>query len=138
MDKIVLTQEKETLLIPLFGKSKESHKPTPVLFDKKAVEILNRIDYDFASLKIPEKTNIMMCIRAKMMDGFAKDFLAEKTDCAALHLGCGLDSRYARIENHTVDWYDVDFEEVIALRRHFYKETATYHLVASSVTQPEW
>jgi len=138
MDKIVLTEEKETLLIPLYGKAKESQKKLPIIIDKKAVEILNQIDYDFKSLKIPKKTNIMMCVRAKLFDDFVKEFLEKNNGNVALHLGCGLDGRYNRIDNDNVDWYDVDFKEVIDIRRHFYKETDNYHLVASSVTEPEW
>jgi O-methyltransferase involved in polyketide biosynthesis len=46
MDKIVLTEEKETLLIPLYGKAKESERRHPILIDKKAVEIVNQIDYN--------------------------------------------------------------------------------------------
>lgn len=138
MDKIVLTEEKETLLIPLYGKAKESEKKHPILIDKKAVEIVNQIDYDFKSLKIPEKTNTMMCLRAKLIDNFVKDFLKENDDSVALHLGCGLDSRYERINNGIVDWYDVDFKDVIDIRRHFYKEAPNYHLIPSSVTQKEW
>lgn len=138
MNKIVLTEEKETLLIPLLGKAKENEKERPILIDKKAVEIINKIDYDFQSLKIPEKTNILMCIRAKLIDNFVKDFLTECKESVALHLGCGLDSRYDRIENSNVDWYDVDFKEVIDIRRNFYNETNNYHMVASSVTESKW
>lgn len=138
MDKIVLTEEKETLLIPLYGKAMENKKEKPILADHKAVEIVDKIDYNFKSLKIPEKTNVMMCIRAKLMDDFVKGFLASGIENAAFHLGCGLDSRYNRIENSDVDWYDVDFKEVIEIRRQFYQETDHYHLIASSVTEPQW
>jgi len=34
--------------------------------------------------------------------------------------------------------YDVDFKEVIDIRRYFYEETDNYHLIASSVIEPEW
>lgn len=79
-----------------------------------------------------------MCLRAKLIDNFVKDFLAGGDEDVALHLGCGLDSRYVRIGNSEVDWYDMDFKEVIDIRRNFYEETDRYHLVASSVTEPEW
>lgn len=138
MDKIVLTEEKETLLIPLYGKAKESEKKEPILIDKKAVEIVNQIDYDFKSLKIPEKTNIMMCLRAKLIDNFVKSFLEKDNESAALHLGCGLDSRYNRIGDKSVDWYDIDFKEVIDIRKLFFTETDNYHLIPSSVTENEW
>lgn len=137
-NKIILTEEKETLLIPLYGKARENEKEKPILTDRKAAEIIGGIDYDFSSLKIAEKTNIMMCLRAKLIDGYVKRFLDGGKGTAALHLGCGLDSRYNRIGNDEVDWYDVDFEEVIGIRRNFCQETDRYHLVASSVTEPEW
>lgn len=138
MNKIVLTGEKETLLIPLYGKAKEYEKKNPILIDKKAVEIVNQIDYNFNSLKIPEKTNLMMCLRARIIDNFVENFLENSTDSVVIHLGCGLDSRYNRINNYNADWYDVDFKEVIDLRRNFYKETERYHLISSSVTEDEW
>lgn len=138
MDKIVLTGGKETLLIPLFGKARESGKKTPILVDKKAVEIINKIDYDFTSLKIPEKTNVLMCLRAKLIDNYVKVFLEKAVESAALHLGCGLDSRCDRVGNSSVDWHDVDFEEVIDIRRLFFKETDKYHLIGSSVTESGW
>jgi len=138
MAKILLTEEKETLLVPLYGKATENSKKNPVITDKKAVEIISKIDYDFSSLKIPEKTNIMMCLRAKLIDNFVRDFLKGSDNSAALHLGCGLDSRYYRIGNDDVEWYDIDFKEVIDIRKLFYKETSKYHLIASSVTDNKW
>lgn len=138
MDKIVLTEEKETLLIPLYGKAKDYLNEKPILGDQKAAEIVGNIEYPFQSLEIPEKTNVMMCIRAKLIDDFVRGFLLAGSGSTALHLGCGLDSRYSRIANSDVDWYDVDFEEVTELRRHFYQETEHYHLIGSSVTEPEW
>mgnify|MGYP006288429221 CR=1 FL=1 len=138
MEKIVLTEEKETLLIPLIGKAHENKKENPILNDKKAIEIVKQIDYDFDSLKISEKTNIMMCIRAKLIDDYVNNFLSSNNNNIALHLGCGLDSRYYRIKNNDVEWYDVDFKEVINIRQHFFKETEKYHMIASSVTEAEW
>jgi len=134
MNKIVLKEEKETLLIPLLGKSKKN----PILTDIKAAEIVDQINYDFDSLKISEKTNIMMCIRAKLIDDYVKKFLSDNKNSVALHLGCGLDSRYYRIKNNNVDWYDIDFREVIDIRQNFFSENTKYHMIASSVTESEW
>ncbi|KUG04000.1 hypothetical protein ASZ90_018589 [hydrocarbon metagenome] len=138
MSKISLTKEKETLFIPLFGKATESQKNNPILVDEKAIEIINHIDYDFSSLRIPDKTNTMMSLRARLIDNCVKDFLVQNNDCVALHLGCGLDSRYDRIADEQVDWYDIDFLEVIEVRQVFYQESERYHLIGSSVMESEW
>jgi len=140
MDKkvIKLDKEKETLLIPLYGKAIESKKSKPVLKDNNAVEIVSKIDFDFSSLKIPSKTNTMMCLRAKLFDNFVTEFFKLYHECTVLHLGCGLDSRYNRINNPNVDWYDLDYKEVIDIRRKFFSETEKYHLIPSSVTDLKW
>jgi len=138
MEAVTLTEEKETLLIPLVCKAGEAKRKRPLLIDTKAAEIVDGIDYDFALLKIPEKTCRMICLRAKLMDTFVADFLQENGDTVALHLGCGLDARYERLGDAGVDWYDVDFPEVIDLRRNFFAETDRYHMIPSSVTETAW
>ncbi len=135
---ITLEQEKETLLVPLYGKALESQKKRPVLIDKKAQEIVSQIDYDFKSLKIPAKTNTMLCLRAKLIDNFTSNFLNEQPGALILHLGCGLDSRWNRIDTSNADWYDLDFPEVIDIRKQFFPESEHYHLVASTVTEVAW
>lgn len=136
--KITLNKEKETLLIPLYGKAIESRKKVPILIDKKANEIVSKINYDFKSLKIPAKTNTMMCLRAKLIDNFVIKHIKKNEKHTVLHIGCGLDSRYVRINNSEVDWYDLDYKEVIEIRRNFFPETAKYHLIGSSVTDLDW
>lgn len=138
MEQVNWSKEKETLLIPLYGKARESQKRNPIIIDKKALSIVNQIDYNFSTLQIPEKTSTMMSLRARLIDDYVKDFLARHDDCAVLHLGCGLDSRYERIINEQVDWYDIDFPEVIEVRQLFYQESERYHLIGSSVTESQW
>lgn len=138
MEKIILKEEKETLLIPLYGKAMESKKRNPLIRDIKGMEIIERIAYPFEKLHIPEKTNIMMSMRAAMLDRYAEAFIQQHPNSMCLHLGCGLDSRYMRIQEIGKAWIDVDFPEVIELRRKFYQETERYHMVGSSVTESAW
>jgi len=138
MEKIKLSKEKETLIIPLVAKALESKKDNPIIYDESALKIYKQIDYDFSSLNIPTKTNIMLAIRAKLMDDYVKNFLNYNKDCVAFHLGCGLDSRYKRVNNKTVDWYDLDFKEVIDLKKIFFEESSNYHMIGSSVTEYSW
>jgi len=135
---IKLTKEKESLLVPLYGKAMDYNKHNSILRDAKAAAIVKDIDYDFASLKIQDKTNVMMTIRAKLIDDYSDQFLAYNQDVMVLHLGCGLDSRVLRLDHEAAKWYDVDFEEVIELRKLFYEENFTRRMVASSVTESQW
>ena len=137
-EKIAFTEEQETLLVPLYAKATESRRPSPIFADAKAQEILERVDYDFSRLRVPRKTSITLCIRATRLDAYTRDFLAANPAGLVLHLGCGLDSRCRRVTQPRGAWYDLDLPAVIDLRRKFYAEDATYHMIASSVTDLRW
>ncbi len=136
--KIKLTQEKETLLVPLYSKALESHRPNPIIADPKAEEILNGIEYDFQQLHVPKQTLITLAMRAKKLDSLVRDYLGRTEHPVVLHLGCGLDSRVLKVKPAVGEWYDLDYPDVIELRRMFYDETSRYHMLASSVTDPAW
>jgi O-methyltransferase involved in polyketide biosynthesis len=136
--KILLKAEQATLLIPLYSKAKESCRPNCIFKDPKAEEILSQVDYDFSRLRTPRKTVIMLCFRANKLDDYAREFIARYSEGVVLHLGCGLDSRCQRVGRLPAKWYDLDFPEVIELRRKFFPESENYHLIPSSVTDLEW
>ena len=133
--KITLTPEQETLLVTLYARSQPEN---PLFFDPKARDILDRVDYDFSRLRVPYKTVVLICQRARKLDAVSRAFLAEHANSVVLHLGCGLDSRFWRIDNGQVEWYDLDMPPVIDLRRKFYPEQERYHPIASSVTDLDW
>ena len=133
--RVPLTPEQETLLITLYAKGQPDN---PMFFDPKAQDILNQIDYDFTRLKVPYKTVVLVCQRAKKLDAVTREFLTEHLDAVVLQLGCGLDSRFWRVDNDRVNWYDLDMPPVVDLHRRFFTGNERYHLIASSVTDLEW
>ena len=138
-EKVHLTGEKETLLLTLYGKALESRLPDSLLRDDFAAEAVRNIDYDFSRLKVDDNLGVGLAIRAKTLDVRVQDFLARNPDAIVLHLGCGLDTRIFRVDPpQGVDWFDVDYPEVIELRRKLYPSRDCYHMVASSVTKPDW
>jgi O-methyltransferase involved in polyketide biosynthesis len=133
--KVKLTPEQETLLITLYAKAQPGN---PHIFDPMARDILNRIDYDFSRLRVPHKTVVLVCQRAKKLDNVTRGFLDEHPGAVVLQLGCGLDSRFLRVDDGQVNWYDLDMSPVIELRHPFFCESERYHMIAASVTNLEW
>jgi len=139
MQKVHLTKEKETLLATLYGRALDSRIEDPILGDKMADDVVRKIDYDFERLRKGNTDSISVPIRAKYLDKWTREFLAENPTATVLHLGCGLDSRVFRIDPPaTVRWYDIDYPEVIDLRRQLYPERHDYQMIGSSVTDPHW
>ncbi|MDA3833957.1 MAG: class I SAM-dependent methyltransferase [Spirochaetales bacterium] len=133
-----LNNQEKMLIVPLYAKAKESRKEHPILLDRKADEIFQAVTAEEGVLPIPEKTNVTLLIRAKQLDVFTEKFLGEHPDAVVIHLGCGLDSRCERVGQTCPHWYDLDLPEVIDIRRKFYRESDTYHMIASSAADLKW
>jgi O-methyltransferase involved in polyketide biosynthesis len=56
-----------------------------------------------------------------------------------VHIGCGLDTRFERLDNSQVEWYDLELPDVIALRRQLIGgEGRRYRLLGCSVLDNAW
>lgn len=134
--KIQLKNEMETLIIPLYSRAKMSEMG--IFKDPYAEAAIGKLDYDYSRLKIQNKTQVMLAMRAAIIDNFTEDFIRENPNCLVLYLGCGLDARFMRLGLHVGMWYDLDFPEVINIKKQLYHETESYQYIASSVTDLRW
>lgn len=138
--KITLTGAPETMLATLYGHAQDATSPNSVLHDHYAADAVARIDYDFSKTKIKGTQAIGVALRARQLDVWTSEFLTVHRESTVLHLACGLDTRVFRINPpDTVRWVDVDYPEVIALRRALLPERAgDYRMIDSSVTDDAW
>ncbi|WP_328732568.1 class I SAM-dependent methyltransferase [Streptomyces caniferus] len=137
--KVRLTGEKETLLATLYGRAVDCRSKNPILGDTLAADTVRRLDYDFRKMRLSAGDAAGVALRARQLDIWTARFLARHEEATVVHLGCGLDSRVQRLDpGPGVRWYDIDYPEVIALRRELYPERAGYTTVPSSVTDPAW
>lgn len=66
---------------------------------------------------MPSSSVTDIALWAKKLDGVVRSFVARHPHAVVLDLGAGLDNRMARVvPGAGIDWYDVDFPEVIAFR----------------------
>jgi len=132
----------ETLLIPLYNRAMESQRPDAMLKDEKAVELVTQTRLDFSRVRqipMPELLKVMRIIFTREFDRFARDFLSRHPDSVVVHIGCGLDTRFERVDNGRVEWYDLDVPDVIDLRRKLIGDEADrYHLLGCSVLENAW
>jgi O-methyltransferase involved in polyketide biosynthesis len=130
----------QTMLATFYAKALDADLPNSILHDRWAREIVDRIDYDWSRTTITPGNSPAVTTRSAHFDHWTRQFLAAHREAVVLHLGCGLDSRYWRVDPGTgVDWYDVDYPEVAALREKLYPIVNDgYRVIAASVTDPAW
>lgn len=127
------------MLATLYAKALDADFPKPILGDRYAKEIVERIDYDWKKTTITARRAPSVTTRSAHFDEWTRKFLAAHPRSVVLHLGCGLDSRFFRLQpGRDVQWYDVDYPEVAALRTQLYPSRDHYRVIAASVTDPAW
>jgi len=138
-----------TSFVTLYCHAIESQSRDPILNDPKAVEIThelnkkffnsnNKLERDFAEGKLDKQLVVHVAIRAKQYDKYVGKFLESSPEGVVINIGCGLDSRFLRVDNGKVIFYDLDLPEVIEIKRQFFNENKSYHFIASSVLNYDW
>jgi len=139
---LTLSGVSQTLLVTLYLRAMETQRPDALIKDEKAVELVTRMGHDFDRIRqIPMKevNKVVPLLRNREFDRYARDFLARRPDAVVVHIGCGLDSRFERVDNGQVEWYDLDFPHVIELRRKLIgEERERYHFLACSALEDAW
>jgi O-methyltransferase involved in polyketide biosynthesis len=148
-----LSDISETLLIPLYARAGETQSKNPLINDRKALEITEILNKIFETSPSPlhrrlakgkvrmtanKKLIVFFALRTRRFDRYCREFLSRNPNGVIVELGCGLSSRFSRIDNGAVEWYDLDFPEVIEIRKQFFQETARSHMIASSVLGFRW
>jgi methyltransferase (TIGR00027 family) len=147
-DKIQFTKEKETMLMTLSGRAIQSQWKNPILRDPWAEEAMRHIDYDLskqltgvASWSLWKDIGpTIIATRAATFDLLTNRFLADHLDAVVLQVGCGMDSRAFRVNPPaSVQWFDIDYPDVIDLRRQLFPERGTaYHLIGAPLSDLRW
>lgn len=136
---VELNSLQQTLLITLGGRADESRLADSLLQDHFAAEAKEQIDFDFSKIRLSHDGLVALAVRAHTLDDWIRDFLVAHESPTVIHLGCGLDSRIFRIDPPPeVCWWEVDFPEVIRLRRSLFPEREGCHFLEASILQPGW
>ena len=133
------TPMQQSLFLTLCGRALDNRSPHPILGDALADEVVRKLDYDAGRFHLSASPIINIALRAKKLDQVARNFIARHPDAVGLDLGAGLDTRMFRIDPpSTVDWYDVDFPEVVAARQQLLPIRANAHGIGADLTDRDW
>ena len=130
----------KTLFLPLWGRAFESKKEKPLLRDQTALEIIEKVDYDFASItrNISELSQVAWIMRSIYIDEVIGNFLNKHPKGTIVNIGCGMDTTFDRIDIGSLTWYDLDLPDVIELRRKFIKEGKRRKFISASFLEENW
>ena len=102
----------DTLFVPMLGRIYASEHCPQILYDKKALELKNKLPLDLIKQnKQNQYTLLASASRSANMDRFIRSFLERRPDGVIVQLGCGLETTYYRCDNGRTRWYAVDLPQ---------------------------
>jgi len=138
MEKIDLTGVPETMIQTLYARAKESRKPNHIIYDQKAIEIVQKLDYSFSAADKDVMMSSGVVARTLLLDRMVKEYVNNHSDLVVVNIACGMDTRFYRVDNGEIRWYNVDLPETIEVRQRFFIETGRVSMIAASAMDERW
>jgi len=150
--KVTLGGTSATMLFPLWGRAQVSKECSSLFYDAKAVELVEKIDYDVSASDMPlvgvmlniiRKGNLLpmfslVALMAKQFDDKIKAYITEHPHASVVNLGAGLDATFYRVDNGLIHWYDLDLPAAIDFRKQLLPEPDRVTSIAKSLLDPSW
>lgn len=138
-----------TGLLTLWARAAESRSADPILQDPVAEALVDRLRPILAASDLPIYRRLvedrlppllipMLALRARYNDTVARDFHARFPHAVIVNLGCGLDTRFERLDDGTIHVVDLDLPPLIALKQQLVDAHPRHPLLAASVLDPTW
>lgn len=136
---IDLTGVPETLIIPLYAQWRENRRQKPLLLDPSVDDIVARLDPPFDKFVPSAVDRIIVILRKKIIDGLVRSHLRRhRGHAVVINFGCGLCTRFARVDDGAGEWFDIDLAAVEPFwRAAFPTPGARRHFIRGSVTDLE-
>ena len=136
--KPVLNGTAETMLQSFYARAEYSQRKKHKFYDAKAVELVNKIDYDFSTASKDRTMSSGVIARTLVFDELVKEFIGRNPTATIVNIACGLDTRFYRVDNGTITWYNLDLPDVIKLRDQIFLESGRVSSISASALDPNW
>lgn len=128
----------KTMLLTLFAKAKHSQQKNHKFYDSKAIEVISKIDYDFS---IAEKDKFMQLgtiARTIVLDEMVGEYINSHPECTIVNIASGMDTRFNRLDNGKIYWYNVDLENSAQYRLKYIEDADRVTTLSFSAMDPSW
>ena len=128
----------ETMLQSFYARAQYSKRKNHKFNDAKAVELVDKIDYDFSAAAKDSAMGKGVIARTIVFDELVKNYIEKNPGCTVVNIACGLDTRFYRMDNGKITWYNLDLPETIAIRNQIFEESGRDSTIGISALDSAW
>ena len=128
----------KTMLLTLFAKARHSQQKNHKFYDSKAIEVIAKVDYDFSSAEKDKLIQLGTISRTIVLDDMVGEYIKAHPDCTIVNIASGMDTRFNRLDNGRINWYNVDLENSARYRLKYIEDTDRVTTLSYSAMDPGW
>ena len=128
----------KTMLLTLFAKAKHSQQKNHKFYDSKAIEVMSKVDYDFSIAEKDKMMQLGTIARTIVLDEMVSNYINAHPECTIVNIASGMDTRFNRLDNGKINWYNVDLENSVKYRQKYIEDTDRVKTFAYSAMDPSW
>lgn len=128
----------KTMLLTLFAKAQHSQEKNHKFYDKKAIDVISKIEYDFTAANKDKKMKMGVIGRTIVLDEMVSDYIKKHSHCTIVNIASGMDTRFNRLDNGLIRWYNVDLENSANFRLKYIEDDDRVRTIAYSAMDEKW
>ena len=133
-----LSNVSRTMFLTMLARARETEREGGIVNDPMAVQMAKKIDGVFPVQKGDWKTETGVIVRTSVIDDYVMEFIEKHPDAVCINFGCGLDTRFHRVNNGKIKWYDIDLPAAIAVRKKLIGEVKNVTMLGYDLFAGEW
>lgn len=138
MEKINVEGISESMLRALSARAKESKKATKFIYDEKAIELVERMDPEVSEKYQDAVLGRGAIARSILLDKMVKDYIAKHPTATIVNIACGADTRFFRVDNGQIRWYNMDLPVTIEARKRLMDEGDRVFYIEKGIVDETW
>ena len=128
----------KTMLLTLFAKAQHSQEKNHKFYDRKAIEVISKIEYDFTIANKDKKMKMGVIGRTIVLDDMVSDYIKKHPHCTIINIASGMDTRFNRLDNGHIKWYNIDLENSANFRLKYIEDSDRVKTLAYSAMDEKW
>lgn len=128
----------KTMLLTLFAKAQHSQEKNHKFYDRKAIEVISKIEYDFTIANKDKKMKMGVIGRTIVLDDMVSDYIKKHPHCTIINIASGMDTRFNRLDNGHIKWYNIDLENSANFRLKYIEDIDRVKTLAYSAMDEKW
>lgn len=128
----------ESMIKALYARANEGKKATKFIDCKRTQEIVTYFDEETQEKYGNSVMGRGAIARSILLDKMVKEYIGKHPNATIVNIACGADTRFYRVDNGQIRWYNMDLPATIEARKRLMEEGDRVFYIEKGIVDESW